>query len=330
MTNAFDANIPKRKPRTRLGGILADVDAQVRETRLKSLPPLGEAEAVQSGGESESFGLELAVAVEGSVRAELPLVDGSADGLAAELQKAHREGAAASTAAAQAPRTAEPPGEDELRAGQARIAELRARLERASSSRTRALEPAAAAGRIRDTVAALRTQLQRTAQDRAELLEALRDTRRDLVQAQRDIETLRSERDESCALAAQQREVAEELLGESEALVQERDAALRRIQELRSLDSDQGALLEQLSARLAEREASLGERERELAETREALSAVEGEGELMQLRLDELQAENRRLHERVAQLEADMGSAASARDALLEIQRLVEALPSPS
>ncbi len=220
------------------------------------------------------------------------------------------------------------PGADVVLAGRARIAELRARLQTSAKRREvqSSAEPAVTAVRIRETMSALRGEVRDMAEERTRLIDALELTRRELAEAEKALEAERRIREASETLAEERQEVAESLLSESEALAEERDEALARIVELRELDSQQAELVEDMQRQLLEHEEALQGATREVAEVRSALDAAEEELCAVQARLDARNSENERLRIRITELESEMQSTVSARDALLEIQKLVDTL----
>jgi len=244
-----------------------------------------------------------------------------------EVESEVPERSPSEAAVAGRPRAAAP-GAEVVLAGRARIAELRARLQSSVQRRDvrSSAEPAATALRIRETMAALRTEVREMSEERSRLMESLELTRRELAEAEKALESERRMRQSSEQLAEERGQVAEHLLAESEALAEERDEALARIVELRELDSQQAELVEDMQRRLAEHEDALQKSLDEVSEVRAALEAAEGELGAVQARLDARSVENDRLRARIDELESEMRSSSSARDALSEIQKLVDSL----
>ncbi len=319
MKNAFDANVSKRKPRTRLSSILADVqtpepegDAEVEATAEVEpvpamTPPPAPFAVVPPAASVEPVGVvaqPAPVARAAAPAAEVVFED--------ELEPRPRRAT---------------PGSDAVRAGRARIAELRARLESSSTRREPApAEPSVAAHRIRETLASLRSELRESSEERAQLLDSLDRARRELGEAQRAVDVERRAREIAENAAAERAQVAEGLLAESEALAEERDEALARIVEFRELESQQAQLLEDMQRRLDEQTEQLRSARAEALEARAALEAAEGELDAVQARAEARAAENASFRARVERLEQELAGSASAREALAEIQRLVDGL----
>jgi chromosome segregation ATPase len=323
MKSGFDANVPKRKPRTRLGVMLSELD----ENASSSPPatPLLE----------ESSAPELGAPLGASDHVESALADAFSDGLVV---------VAPPVAAVPPPPASAPPpmadarphrpaapeiqaGGTTVKTGKARIAELRARLDAANKRREeKPPEPEATASRVRETVAALSQRLEQTRADTAALTKALESAKRELGETQEQLELERKARIGAETLAAERQTVADELLVESEALAQERDRALSCIAELKELDAQQAALLSQLESTLAERDKALDKAQAQVVELRAAAEAATADADAMQARLHLVLSERSDLEARVGRLEAELSRAISARQALGEIQKLVDSI----
>jgi chromosome segregation ATPase len=323
MKNAFDANVSKRKPRTRLSSILGDV---------QSPEPEGEGDG-QVEVRAEVEPVPAMTPPPPAFAVVPPAASIEPVGVAAQPAPVARAAAPAAQTEVVFEDELEPrprrstPGTEAVRAGRARIAELRARLEASSTRREPApAEPTVAAHRIRETLASMRAELRESSEERAQLLDSLDRARRELGEAQRGVDVERRAREVAENAAAERAQVAEGLLAESEALAEERDEALARIVEFRELESQQAQLLEDMQRRLDEQTAQLRSARAEALETRAALEAAEGELDAVQARAEARAAENASFRERVERLEQELAGSASAREALAEIQRLVDGL----
>lgn len=322
MKSAFDANVPKRKPRTRLGTMLADIEVPEAEADPRPTP---EVEAIPEAEANPT-----------QVRTAEPKVD------AARAEPAPAQAVVA--AKAQAPRTvvaakalapapkrvaaARPsravPGGEVVQAGRDRLEALRQRLAVAERVRQPALEPALTADRVRDTVAQLKSRLDEVLTERKGLLTGLEQARQALATAVTDVERERSDRSSADSLAEERGRVADALMAESEALADERDQALARISDLKLLDEEQSAVLQQMEEGLAQRTEELNTAQTHAEGLRSALDATQTDLSLTIGQLEEERDSAARLTREVADLQDQLSHAESAKSALSEIQRLVD------
>lgn len=222
------------------------------------------------------------------------------------------------------------PGEETVAEGRARIAELRGRLAAAAAKprlATEEIAPEHATAAVRQAVEELRRRLHQAVLERDGLARALEATRDELAAAQRELARRERELEEAQRLAAERALVAEELAAEAEALAEERDQALARILELKSLDEQQTKLLAEAERALADRDALLERAESELAEMAGLLDARAAEIEELAALLEERTRERDDLARTVERLEAEIARLAGTREALAEIQRLVAVAP---
>ncbi|HWV39778.1 MAG TPA: hypothetical protein VN033_15010 [Vulgatibacter sp.] len=217
------------------------------------------------------------------------------------------------------------PAADTVREGRARIEELRGRLRatEGASHSPDTLQPAGAAAAVRVAVADLRARLAAALSERDELARTLEATRDDLRRVGQELAARTRELEAARQLAAERASVAEELAAEGEALAEERDQALARILELKSLDEQQTRLLEEAQAALAERDRRLSEG---AAQTRELVGLIDAQAveiEDLHARLAESSREGERTAARIAAQEAELRKLVGTREALTEIQRLI-------
>jgi hypothetical protein len=349
MKSGFDANVPKRKPRTRLGVMLSELDDA--SPVVPSSPP--SPSPVPGPSESRVESLESRVPDLGAPLVEEALADAFSDGLVVvtptppptpSLPAPAPQNSQLSTLDSRLPsdprlttqdsRLRERPtapeihtGGSTVKTGKARIAELRARLEAANKRREeKPPEPEMTATRVRETVAALSQRLEQTRTETAGLTRTLDAAKRELGETQEQLELERKARISAETLAAERQMVADELLAESEALAQERDRALAVIAELKELDAQQASLLGQLETTLAERDKALDKAQAQLVELRAAADAATADADAMQARLHLVLSERSDLESRLGRLEAELSRANSARAALGEIQKLVDSI----
>lgn len=209
----------------------------------------------------------------------------------------------------------------------ARIERLKQRLDLAARRHAEpSPEPSTTASRVKETVGTLKERLERSAQEQRATLQALEQARRAVTETQGLLEAERRQRIAAEGLAEERQKIALGLVAESEAMAEERDQALARIAELRAVDEEQAKLLDGLERELDAERARAEEARHQVVELRSALEAVNAEVELAEVRLDQLRAEKRAVEERAQKLENEILRSQGAREALTEIQRLVESL----
>ncbi len=328
MKSGFDANVPKRKPRTRLAAMLAEVDGA--EDAPETPSPQNGADAELDAALTHALDEGLVLAPPPPVAVATPVVSPTPVARPAASEPRAEPGARALPE--RAPVASRPLPEVEAggalaKTGRARIAELKARLEAANRRREeKPPEPEATASRVRETVAALRDQLDQGRLERTELIKALDVARNELGETQELLESERKARVHAELLAGERQSVADELLSESEALAVERDRALACIADLKELDAQQVALLQQMEAQLEERDRALDRARAQVTDLRGGLDAAQADADAMQARLHMVLNERADLEARAAKLEAELARAHSARQALGEIQKLVDAI----
>ncbi len=329
MKSAFDANVPRRKPRTRLGTMLADIETPEvsPEPEIEASKPKAEAPKAQAKT-AEAAVTEPKKTVPDEAKATVqPQVDSTpADEQATpsariEAPKALRP-AAKRAAVSRATRAA--PAGEVVQAGRDRLDALRQRLAVAERVRQPALEPALTADRVRDTVAQLKSRLDEVLTERKALLSGLEQARQALASAVSDVAREQNDRAAADALAEERGRVADALMSESEALADERDQALARISDLRLLDEEQSAVLQQMEDSLASRSEELTTSQSDAEALRGTLDATQTDLSLTIGQLEEERDNAARLSRQVADLEGQLSQAENAKSALSEIQRLVD------
>jgi chromosome segregation ATPase len=306
MTGGFNANVPARKPRTRIGQVL---------TELTSEPDAG---AVDSGERTPS---------------PMPETTNGADVAPAVETRAAADPEVAETAVAapepNAPRI--PPKEragreqdaSRLAAGRDRVASLRERLAHAARAPVAATEPKRAAAAVLEVIDDLRARLAKAMAERVEMADALEDTRAELARARSDIEKERKVRTAVEARAEERAKIAADAVAEAEALASERDQVLSELAEQRRLDDEQAALLAEAEAVLERRDEERQAAAEERAELRDALEARAVQLSEMDSRLDAAAADYARLEARCQELEGQVTALTEAREALESLEATV-------
>lgn len=310
MKSAFNKNVPKKKPRTRLGTMLAELPAPEVDSDLPA--PAAEAPAPEPE----------AIAAPEPVLEPEPVVE-------PEPPKPKAKPKAKAKKAEPAPPKKrplmEPPAAEVVKSGRDRIDELKKRLAVASRRNAEpAPAPAATASRVRETVASLRAELERVQSEKRALADTLEDRDQRITHLEADLDTERKAKTAAESLAGERQEVADALIEESEALAEERDRALARIGELTELDKTQRELVVAIEAELEKKDEALATARESATELNDALAATTAELQLVEGRLADETAARASLAARVAELEADLLRAQSAKEALSEIQRLVD------
>ncbi len=260
MRKAFDANVPKLKPRLKLGATPAPL---ALEERVDDAPPSVRAPVAASSMAAMARFAE--ARLEGSVASRVAAGFEPAPGATARVAAP----VAAQTRAvpAAAPRGVAT-GVDDLETRRERLDKIKRRVAEASRPRLRTEpapgDPARAAeqvlglardleaelGHVREREAALRADLDGT---RAELARAAGEGREALARAaalEGDLE--------------ERRLVLAELLAEMTGLEAERDEALRRAQAMAAIDEERARLLEEVSRRADDEAAGRAERAAEV------------------------------------------------------------------
>lgn len=295
MTGGFQANVPIRKPRTKIARVISE---------LTSGPPEG---AEPSGGR---------VAEDTAPPARDAAADASVPRGAAVLA------AALIARPSAAPPTRMPTAGSPVSDAREQIARLKERLA-ATQARTGAIEPKRTAAAVRDVVEGLRERLETSARERSELAEALDSARATLARSATELERERRAREVFEVQAEERRRVADDAVAEAEALAAERDQVLGELAQHRRLEVEQTSLLSQVEAALAERDADREAAARELAEARDVASLRTAEIADLEAHLRDEAANRTRAEAQCRELEAEITRLSEAREALQSIEAVL-------
>ncbi len=180
-------------------------------------------------------------------------------------------------------------------------------------------DPARAAESVLGLVRDLEAELVR-AREREEALRGdLDDSRRELSRAATEGRTAVERLDVTEKELEEKRSVLSDLLGEMQALEEERDESVRRAQALAALDEERAKLLEDLGRRADEETRLRAEREAEVERLSEELRFAGTEGARLRAAVGELARERDTLG-------ADLDLALAERDELAEAKKALEAV----
>lgn len=341
MRKAFDANVPKLKPRLRTAGAPAP-----------SAPaPEPEAAALEPAAVEPELTAEAAVPAAAKAAAPEPAVAPAAPEPRAAAAVARgrvaihaaAEAAAQVTAAeppapapiarAAAPAVAPPvaaPAAEPPAAPQGDVHERRERLQKIKRRVAEAAKPApriepvpADPGRAAESVLGLVKDLEVELVRAREREEALRA---DLDEARQELARAAGEArgaTERLAVAEKELEdkrgVLSDLLGEMDALEQERDESVRRAQALSALDEERARLLDDVTRRADEEARLRAEREQEVERLSEELRAGAADGARLRTAVGELARERDQLAAELDRLRAERDELASAKRALEQV-----------
>ena len=308
MTSGFDANVPARKPRTKISRVISELT---------------------SGSQDGTEGREdRAAAGDGAPFAHDD--DFQADSLA-DSQRNGRPAAAvvanASVAPIAGPSAAPPKGpstaESPATGGREQIARLRERLAATAHPWSGAAEPKRTASAVRDVVDGLRERVEASVRERSELAEALEEARATLARTGADLQKERREREALEAQAEERRRIADDAVSEAEALAAERDQVLGELAELRRVEAEQTGLLTEVEAALGQREAERESAARELAEARDQVDLRAAEVADLEARLQDEATGRARAEAKCRKLEAEIARLSEAREALESIEAML-------
>ena len=218
MTRGFDANLPARKPRTKISRVISELTS-----------------GSVAGGD------------DGKQRSA---VEDAAPGAGEVPAGVQEQG---TPALGQPPRAA-----SRVASGRERITKLRERLAVTAHVPAGAAEPKKTAAAVRDLIDALRARLEASIEERSRLAGELDDARAALARGGAELEKERRARASLEAQAEERRRIADDAVAEAEALAAERDQVLEEMADLHRLE-EQGALLKEAEAALADLEARLQE-----------------------------------------------------------------------
>jgi hypothetical protein len=295
MTGGFQANVPVRKPRTKIASVISELTA-------------GPPEPAEPGADR------------GVENAAPPAPEPAADPGAPRDLAVLAASLVARPAVTPPPRApaAVPPVSD----AREQIARLKERLA-AAEARTGAIEPKRTAAAVRDVVEGLRERLETSARERSELAEALDSARATLARSAIELERERRAREVFEVQAEERRRIADDAVAEAEALAAERDQVLGELAQHRRLEVEQTSLLTQVEAALAERDSEREAAARELAEARDAANLRTAEIADLETRLRDETANRTRAEAQCRELEAEVARLTEAREALQSIEAVL-------
>lgn len=305
MTGGFDANVPDRKPRTKISRVISE---------LTSRP--------QDGAEGRD---------DRALAEDTPAArDAVADSQADSQENGTSDAAVVSNdsvAPVAAPTAASPKGTSTARplasGGREQIARLRERLAAAAHPWSGAAEPKRTAAAVRDVVDGLRERIETSVRERSELAEALEETRTTLARTGADLQKERRAREALEAQAEERRCIADDAVAEAEALAAERDQVLGELAELRRVEEEQTSLLKDVEAALTQRDVERESAARELAEARDLVDLRAAEVADLEARLRDEAAGRARAEARCREFEAEITRLSEAREALESIETML-------
>lgn len=287
MTGGFQANVPVRKPRTKIARVISELTAAPRDDVPEAAPTARD--AVPDAPAPR--GPEVLAA---SLRATVP-----------------RPSAA--------PPTRMPTAAAPVSDAREQIARLKERLA-AAQALTGAIEPKRTALAVREVVDGLRDRLEVSARERSELAEALEAARATLARNVVELERERRAREVFEAQAEERRRIADDAVAEVEALAAERDQVLGELAQHRRLEGEQTGLLTQVEAALAQRDAERESAARELAEMRDLVNLRAAEIAELEARLRDEAAGRVRAEAQGRELEGEIARLSEAQKALQSIE----------
>lgn len=297
MTSGFDANVPARKPRTKIARVVSELtsgppdDEEGREDRAV----VEDAAPAARDADSQRNGMRDTAAV-----ANAPVARVAAPSTAPPGRM--------STAASPAP------------GGREQIARLRERLAATAHAWSGGAEPKRTATAVRDMVDGLRERMETSVRERSELAEALAEARATLARIDADLQKERRAREALEAQAEERRRIADDAVSEAEALAAERDQVLGELAEHRRVEEEQTSLLTEVDAALTQRDAERESAARELAEARDLVDLRAAEVADLEGRLQDEAGARARAEARCRELEAEIARLSEAREALESIE----------
>ena len=327
MRKAFDTNVPKLKPRLKLGGAPAAA-AEVVEPAVEVVTEVVEpaAPAAVATAIPSPTATPTPNPTATPTATAIPTATATRASKPTSLSPAAAEGREAAAA------RAEPPVQVELAQVATDVLSRRERLEKIKRKVAEAArpqprvhpipaDPARAAesvlGLVRDLEAELVRAREREEALRADLDDARRELGRAATEGRSAVERLGATEKE----LEEKRGVLSDLLGEMQALEEERDESLRRAQALSALDEERARLLEDLGKRADEEARLRAEREAEVERLSEELRLSGVEGARLRAAVGELARER-------DMLGADLERARRERDELAEAKKALEAVHS--
>lgn len=327
MTNGFNASVPARKPKTRIGRVLME---------LTSDPEVPLADGTDNEADSvNEDGIANHAAASGAASAFETLADPHPLSGAA-LEPAFEHGIAARPAETRI--TMPPAPSAETRASRpvsleistastdrhrARLAALRERLAVAAQPRPITSEPKHTAAAVRELIEELRGRVETAVKEQSKIVDELEDTRAALAKAEAELERERRTRVDIEARAEEREQVADDAVAEAESLAAERDLVLAELATQRRLDDEQSALVAEAEAALDRHRAERDAAAQELADMRNLLDLRTAEIVELESRLDAELAKRAKVEARCRELESEIARLAEATEALDAIQGMV-------
>jgi chromosome segregation ATPase len=284
MTRGFDANVPARKPRTKLGRVISELTSD--PVTVDGVGPAEKAAPAEPTRRASAVN-DIVVDAATTSRPGAPIVPARIAG------------------------------------GREQVARLRERLAAAARPRGTTAEAKETAGAILEMVDGLKTRLEASTRERAELSAALEQVRAALARAEAELGKERRARTALEAQAEERRRIADDAVAEAEALAAERDQVLYDLAELRRLEGEQATLLTEAEAELARRDAESGSTARELAEARSLVDLRSADAIDLEARLQDEAAARAKAETRSRELEAEVARLADAREALASIEAML-------
>lgn len=317
MTSGFDANVPARKPRTRISRVISE---------LTSNPQDGAEDHEESAVAEDATQASLDA---GDAQADVQ-ADARADGQADAKGNSTSDAAPAANApVARAVEPSPPPPQDTPKAespawsGREQIARLRERLAATDHAWPSSAEPKRTATAVREVVDGLRERVEASVRERSELAEALEEARAALARTGVDLQKERRAREALEAQADERRRIADDAVAEAEALAAERDQVLGELAEHRRVEEEQTGLLTEVEAVISQRDAERKSAARELAEARDLVDLRAAEVADLETRLQDEAAGRARAEAQCRKLEAEIARLSEAREALESIETLL-------
>lgn len=327
MKGGFDANVPARKPRTRIGQVLTELASGVEEDAADAADGVV-AERAPARAPEAGNGNEAAPA---AATAPKGPETRKPEATPKEPETGEPEAAPAAAPASRSKGETQPSGTpsgtpqtaSRLAVGRERVASLRERLAQAARSPVVGAEPKRSAAAVLEVVEDLRARLDAAMRERAELAETLDQTRAEVARAHTDLEKERKLRTAVEAQAEERAKIAADAVTEAEALAAERDQVLSELTEQRRLDDEQAALLAEAEAVLERRDEERAAAAEERASLRDELEVHAVELSEMESRIQAREDDLTRVEARCRELEAEVAQLTEAREALEALEATV-------
>jgi DNA repair exonuclease SbcCD ATPase subunit len=307
MTSGFDANVPARKPRTRLSRVISELTTNPQDgAEAHEGHPVIKDPAVVDRNTADHYQVE---SREDNQSRENVAPDPATDSDAGVSRTAEPS----TTPFNKRSTTASPTS-----GGREQIARLRERL--AATAHPWSGEPKRTATAVREVVDGLRERMEASVRERSELTEALEEARASLARTSAELQKERRSREALESQAEERRRIADDAVSEAEALAAERDQVLGELAELRRVEEEQTGLLSEVEAALSQRDAERESAARELAEARDLVDARAAEVADLEARLQDETSGRARAEAKCRELEAEITRLSEAREALESIE----------